>query len=60
MVFLSLSDSPEMAGLEPAPQEVACMTNGENRRRWLDDTTDKMTGEGGLTPPPTGRETGAG
>ena len=33
MAFLGLTDSTELAGMEPTPQGVARLTNGENRGR---------------------------
>ena len=60
MGFLGLTDLNQLAGIETAPQGVACPTNGENWGRRLDDMINRTT-KGGRTDFPTnGKENGRG
>ena len=61
MTFLGLTDSNQLAGLNPAPQGMARPINVENRWRGSDNRTDGTIGKGeDGPPPPNGEETGAG
>ena len=44
MDFLGLTDSTQLAGTKTAPQGVVRLTNGGNRGRWSDNTTNGKVG----------------
>ena len=55
MDFLGLTDSTQLAGLEPSPQGVAHLTNGEIWGRRSNEMTDGTKGGGKTDFPTNGR-----